>query len=104
MLMPVFSINHLRQMVPIFYDVSHKVFRIRIPGCKFVVSLLWMRQLREALESRLIEGPIDIDILEWMTRTALELIGQSGLGYSFDPLTSDANHPYNEAVKNLMCV
>ncbi|KAG6907126.1 hypothetical protein DXG01_010430 [Tephrocybe rancida] len=41
-----------------------------------------------------------IDILHWMGRTALELIGQSGLGYSFDPLVEGAKpHPFSEAVK-----
>ena len=35
-----------------------------------------------------------------MTRTALELIGQSGLGYSFDPLTVDGvPHPYGTTAK-----
>ena len=30
-----------------------------------------------------------------MSRTALELVGQSGLGYSFDSLTEDGVlHPY----------
>jgi hypothetical protein len=44
-----------------------------------------------------------IDILSWMTRTALELIGQSGLGYSFDPLTEDGNeHIFSELVKELV--
>jgi len=38
-----------------------------------------------------------------MTRTALELIGQSGLGYSFDPLTEDGNdHIFSELVKELV--
>ena len=37
-----------------------------------------------------------------MARTALELIGQSGLGYSFDPLTEhDVPHPFSTAVKLL---
>jgi hypothetical protein len=41
--------------------------------------------------------------MSWMTRTALELIGQSGLGYSFDPLTEDGKqHPYSKAVKQLV--
>ena len=40
-----------------------------------------------------------------MARTALELIGQSGLGYSFDPLTEDdASHPFSNAVKLLVYV
>jgi hypothetical protein len=40
-------------------------------------------------------------MLEWLTRTALELIGQSGLGYSFDNLKEGGEHPYSRAVKNL---
>ena len=40
-----------------------------------------------------------------MTRTALELIGQSGLGYSFDPLTDDGDkHVFSKAVKQLVYV
>ena len=41
----------------------------------------------------------------WMTRTALELIGQSGLGYSFDSFTENsAQHPYSKAAKQLVYV
>ena len=44
-------------------------------------------------------------MLGWMTRTALELIGQSGLGYTFDPLTEDGQeHPFATSVKDLMWV
>ena len=40
-----------------------------------------------------------------MTRTALELIGQSGLGHSFDPLTEDGvPHPYSTMAKLLVYV
>lgn len=40
-----------------------------------------------------------------MTRTALELVCQSGLGHSFDTLEGDtAPHPYSIAVKTLMLV
>ena len=35
-------------------------------------------QLRDAIASRLKGSPQDIDIHHWTTRTALELIGQSG--------------------------
>jgi len=41
-----------------------------------------------------------IDVLSWVSRTALELIGQSGFGYSFDDLTEDAvPHPYAVVVR-----
>ncbi len=39
-----------------------------------------------------------------MGRTALELIGQGGLGYSFDPLVHTVSNPFAEAVKNLVYV
>lgn len=40
-----------------------------------------------------------------MGRTALEIMGQAGLGYSFDPLTDDESfHPYSKAIKELLSV
>lgn len=46
----------------------------------------------------------EIDMLGWMGRTALELIGQGGLGYSFDPLVEDRTDEYGDALKSLLCV
>ncbi len=43
-------------------------------------------------------------MLEWMGRTALELVGQAGLGYSFDPLVGDAPDEFAAAVKSLQYV
>ena len=39
-------------------------------------------------------------MLIWMGRTALELIGQAGLGYSFDPLVSDSPDEFMVAIKS----
>lgn len=48
-------------------------------------------------------GPEEIDILHWMTRTALELIGKSGMGYSFDSLEDENDyHPYSRSVKRFV--
>ena len=41
-------------------------------------------------------------MLYWMTRTALELIGQGGLGYSFDPLVDDTINPYVKVIKEIL--
>ncbi|PPQ71210.1 hypothetical protein CVT25_004681 [Psilocybe cyanescens] len=83
MLNPVFSIAHMRQMVPIFYQVTYK--------------------LRDALLNRVKNGPREMDLLLWMNRTALELVGQSGLGYSFDTLEEDAaTHRYSTSAKQLV--
>ncbi|KAF5331464.1 hypothetical protein D9758_015486 [Tetrapyrgos nigripes] len=82
-LSPVFSTAHMRDMLAIFYDVVDK--------------------LQTGLHEKVKNGSQEIDMLTWMTRTALELIGQSGLGYSFDPMTSDATeHTYSKTLKNLL--
>ncbi|KAF8157063.1 cytochrome P450 [Crassisporium funariophilum] len=83
MLNPVFSIAHMRNMVPIFYEVSHN--------------------LRDSFVKMAQAGPHEVDILSWMTRCALELIGRTGLGYSFDTLAEDSvPHPYGLASKALV--
>ena len=85
LLNPVFSIAHMRHMLPIFYNIT----------CK----------LQEAISIRVKDGQQEIDMLDWMGRTALELVGQAGLGWSFDPLIADApdNH-LGAAVKLIVCV
>ncbi|KAH9941852.1 cytochrome P450 [Epithele typhae] len=44
--------------------------------------------------------PVELDVLAWMGRTALELIGQAGLGHSFDPLTADTPDEFATIVKS----
>ncbi|KAJ3804415.1 cytochrome P450 [Lentinula aff. lateritia] len=85
MLNPVFSAAHMREMIPVFFEVTHK--------------------LEAALENQLQAGSStqEVDILSWMGRTALELMGQAGLGYSFDPLTDEKSaHPYSQVIKELL--
>ncbi|KAJ4465490.1 cytochrome P450 [Lentinula edodes] len=80
MLNPVFSIAHMRSMMPIFYDV--------------------VDQLQNALSQRVRNGPREA---RWMARTALELIGQSGFGYSFDNMVDDVpRHKYSIVIKDLV--
>ncbi|KAF9057840.1 cytochrome P450 [Panaeolus papilionaceus] len=64
-------------------------------------------QITEQLQNTMLqiakEGPVEVDVMEWMTRTAMELIGQSGLGYSFDSLVEGSQpHPYAIAAKPLV--
>ncbi|KAF9064448.1 cytochrome P450 [Rhodocollybia butyracea] len=83
MLNPVFSIAHMRSMMPIFYDV--------------------VDQLETSLFQRVPNGQKEIDVLGWMFRTALELIGQSGFGYSFDNMKDDVpKHRYSTVVKEFL--
>ncbi|KAL1670105.1 cytochrome P450 [Schizophyllum commune] len=80
---PVFSTAHMRNMIPLFQDV--------------------VAALRSTLEKSTDKGAKEIDMLHWTSRTALELIGRTGLGYSFDTLESDAVvHPYATTLKELV--
>lgn len=49
------------------------------------------------------DGSTELDMLVWMSRISLELIGQAGIGISFDTLaeTSQPNE-YMLAAKQLM--
>ncbi|KAI5895540.1 cytochrome P450 [Schizophyllum commune H4-8] len=79
---PVFSIAHMRNMIPMFQEVIGK--------------------LRNTLEEITEDGPREVDVLHWMSRTALELIGRNGLGYSFDSLAvNDPGNPYSSSIKEL---
>ncbi|KAI0764992.1 cytochrome P450 [Fomes fomentarius] len=84
MLNPVFSTKHLREMTPIFYEVVHKT-------CDAIVQ-----RVKAGADTK---GGVEIDMLGWMGRTTLEVLGQAGLGYSFDPLTDDRPDEFATAVK-----
>ncbi|KAM5545440.1 hypothetical protein V8D89_000478 [Ganoderma adspersum] len=81
LLNPVFSATHLRDMTHIFYNVAHKMrgaLAARIPG----------------------DGTAKLlDMNGWMARTTLEMLGQAGLGYSFDNFAEDSTDPYGESLK-----
>ena len=49
-------------------------------------------------------GPTEVNMVMWMGRTALELVGQAGLGYSFDKLTEETADELGDALKSLMSV
>ncbi|KAJ6495089.1 cytochrome P450 [Mycena sanguinolenta] len=84
MMMPAFSTANLRGMMPHFYDVAERV--------------------RDGLlVPQVAEGPQEVEMASVLTRTSLELIGQSGLGCSFDSLAVDSpKNEYAETIKNLM--
>ncbi|CDO70522.1 hypothetical protein BN946_scf184569.g65 [Trametes cinnabarina] len=76
-------VRHLRELTPVFWEVANR--------------------LVSAISRRVKDAPRDIDVLEWMGRTALEIIGQAGMGHSFDPLVEDeATDPYTKAAKDYL--
>ena len=77
----------MRRMVPIFNAVC--------------------LQLQSAIGARVAEAGeegLEIDMLSWTGRTALELIGRAGLGHSFDPLVEDVPNEFAHVVRSFGCV
>ena len=56
------------------------------------------------MASRVADGPKELEIMDWMSRVALEAIGQAGLGYSFQTLddAEEKENRYASAVKQLV--
>jgi cytochrome P450 len=101
LLNPVFNVNHMRYMIPIFHEVTRQV-RPRAHICGTVVKQT-LGQLRENIESMVSSGPQEIDIADWMGKLALELIGQTGIGYSFGTFEGRSDQ-FCDALKELLCV
>ena len=59
--------------------------------------------MRATLSKLASDGPVELDMLQWMSRTALELVGQGGMGYSFDSLTETPER-HGELLRDLVCV
>ncbi|KAF4577459.1 cytochrome P450-dit2 [Pleurotus pulmonarius] len=89
---PVFSLIQLKKLTPLFYELAEKL-------CDVIE--------KEACGETIMNGVLNpdggrVDMSEWMSRIALETVGQAVLGYSFDPLDSRQSNPYTAAVKELI--
>ena len=59
--------------------------------------------MRRAIARQIHNGTGEVDVLTWMGRAALELVGQGGLGYSFESFESDNyNNIYANAIKQIL--
>ncbi|KAJ7137420.1 cytochrome P450 [Mycena crocata] len=83
-LMPAFSTANLRELVPVFFEVAE-------------------RARDNLIAPRVLQGPQTLDFNALFGRISLELIGRTGIGHSFDPMTASeeqTNH-YAESLKEL---
>ena len=58
-------------------------------------------QFVDVLRQKVQRGEDEIDMLRWVSRAALEYVGQGGLGYSFDALDESKTNTYSEMIKKL---
>ncbi|TFY70744.1 hypothetical protein EVG20_g2276 [Dentipellis fragilis] len=86
MLNPVFTAAFVSKLTPMFYRIAY--------------------QLRDALTSAVKNNPAGepLDILDHLTRTALELISQGGLGHTFNSFNrqSEEFEQFHEALKTVL--
>ncbi|KAH6909132.1 cytochrome P450 [Coprinopsis sp. MPI-PUGE-AT-0042] len=81
LLNPVFSASQLRDITPVLDEV--------------------MAKLGNSISKLAGDGNV-IEMFDWLSRGALEGIGKSGFGYSFDPLEDEGQaHPYATSMKLL---
>ena len=59
--------------------------------------------MREVIRRQINNDSKEINIMQWMSRAALEYIGQGGLGYSFDALDDSKSNTYSDSIKMLGC-
>ncbi|CCO27929.1 hypothetical protein BN14_01919 [Rhizoctonia solani AG-1 IB] len=82
MLNPVFTSKHMKSLVPIFDTIAQNMKRSIIKDIGNVPEK-------------------EIDVLKWCGATALELIGQAGLGHTFGVLEGIESE-YSRVIKDLL--
>lgn len=78
---PVFSPSRLRAMLPIMYGIASTVSPWALDDNKF--KLLIDLKMEKNTIASMPTGSSEIDMLSVLGTTALEFIGQAGLGHSF---------------------
>ncbi|KAJ7134048.1 cytochrome P450 [Mycena crocata] len=84
-LTPAFATVRIREMIPLFYEVAEKA--------------------RDGLMAPFVkDGPRRLDMNNILNRTSLEIIGISGIGYSFDPMLpgKEPEDKYAETLKEIL--
>ncbi|KAI0056912.1 cytochrome P450 [Artomyces pyxidatus] len=85
LLNPTFSAQRLRSMVPLLHELAN--------------------QLIDAFHAKLGDGPQEVEVLDLYGRVALEMIAQTGLGYTFKSFQPDAaKNEFKQAIKEFMPV
>ncbi|PPQ81273.1 hypothetical protein CVT25_015057 [Psilocybe cyanescens] len=79
-LTPAFSAAHIKSLSPIFWDKATELRDI------------WLTEVDSASVDPGREDSVSrIDVLVWLGRATLDIIGLAGFGYTFNALTDDSN-------------
>ncbi|KDR84606.1 hypothetical protein GALMADRAFT_237500 [Galerina marginata CBS 339.88] len=81
---PVFTAAYVSKLTPLFYRIAN--------------------DLHARLTAQVKAGPVAMDILDGLTRTALELISQGGMGHTFNSFDENSKEfsEFHEALKDVL--
>ena len=103
-----FSQRHMRGLAPMFYPIAHMLRDIitRKVTRKIDGDETKKEQKDEDGEDGDWDenGARELNVITWISRAALEYIGQGGMGYSFEALDESKTSEYNDAVAELLYV
>ncbi|BGP48900.1 hypothetical protein JCM10450v2_004779 [Rhodotorula kratochvilovae] len=91
---PSFGPAHLRELVPVFFKHSHHVreaLKDAIAEGRLDETAWRDEKQREAWEKEHPEGEIVHDVVKWLNRVTLDIIGDAGFGYQFNAIEQSTN-------------
>ena len=91
MLTPVFSLKHMRGLAPIFYPIAHELRDVLIKE---------VNANRGGTTTKSTE-PVELNIMRFLSRAALEYIGRGGLGHSFGSIDGSKSSSYLDTTRLL---
>ncbi|KAJ8086661.1 hypothetical protein PM082_005484 [Marasmius tenuissimus] len=102
MLNPVFTAAFVSKLTPMFYKIAFQVSSQRVELFSYAQII---EKSRDALAKAVHSSSNGVvDVLDHLTRTALELISQGGLGHSFNSFDHGSKefNEFHEALKTVL--
>lgn len=90
---PIFTTRHIKDLLPVFQSIVNKLRSGLAADIRVRASYPYEKNALSA----------EVDMHDWMSRTALDLIGVGGLGHPFKALEG-THDPYTDAARQLLCV
>ncbi|GAA6004161.1 cytochrome P450 [Rhodotorula paludigena] len=91
---PSFGPAHLRELTPVFFEHSHRLREVLTEAIEAgqVDETGWRdEEQRKSWEKDHPDGEIVHDVIKWLNRVTLDIIGDAGFGYQFGALEKSDN-------------
>lgn len=95
---PVFATRHIRDLLPVFHSIAHQ---LKTGLTADIRSNLYSGANLIDEKKTFSSAEAEVDVLDWVSRAALDLIGVGGLGYEFGALEG-THDPYSDTARHLL--